>query len=184
MKAVFFTDSNIVLSWIRCQTREFKPFVSARVEEIQSNSDRSQWRHMPGEFNVADEVSRGTPVNWQMETRTRVSWLARGWLAKWRIYCRLVWSWERTTQAPSRHEARQPARVDWLQKIFKLEKTCEIKRLRLEVRLESTYAIEKEQDSRKFQRSKQRTSHTSRTSGCRDLVGERESERPPWSSQE
>ena len=62
MKAVFFTDSNIVLSWIRRQAREFKPFVSARVAEIQSNSDPSQWRHVPGEFNVADDVSRGIPV--------------------------------------------------------------------------------------------------------------------------
>ena len=62
MKAVFLTDSNIVLSCIRSQAREFKPFVSARVAEIQSNSDPSQWRHVPGEFNVADDVSRGIPV--------------------------------------------------------------------------------------------------------------------------
>ena len=45
-KVVFFSDSNIVLSWIRSQAREFKPFVSARVAEIQSNSDPSQWRHV------------------------------------------------------------------------------------------------------------------------------------------
>ena len=62
MKAVFFTDSNIVLSWIRSQAREFKPFVFARVAEIQSNSDPSQGRHVPGEFNVADDVSRGILV--------------------------------------------------------------------------------------------------------------------------
>ena len=40
-KVVLFSDSNIVLSWIRSQAREFKPFVSARVAEIQSNSDPS-----------------------------------------------------------------------------------------------------------------------------------------------
>ncbi|XP_068723691.1 uncharacterized protein [Montipora capricornis] len=62
MKAMFITDRNIVLSWIRSQAREFKPFVSARVAEIQSNSDPSQWRHVPGEFNVADDVSRGIPA--------------------------------------------------------------------------------------------------------------------------
>lgn len=38
-KVIFFTDSNIVLSWIRSQARDFKPFVSARVAEIQSNSE-------------------------------------------------------------------------------------------------------------------------------------------------
>lgn len=61
-KVVFFSDSNIVLSWIRSEAREFKPFVSARVAEIQSNSDPSQWRHVPGELNVADEVSRVIPA--------------------------------------------------------------------------------------------------------------------------
>ena len=58
-KTILFSDSTIVLSWIRSQAREFKPFVSARVAEIQSKSDPSQWRHIPGESNVADEVSRG-----------------------------------------------------------------------------------------------------------------------------
>lgn len=61
-KVVFFTDSNIVLSWILSQAREFKPSVSAFVAEIQSNSDPSQWRHVPGEFNVADNVSRRIPA--------------------------------------------------------------------------------------------------------------------------
>ena len=61
-KVAFFSDSNIVLSWIRSQAREFKPFVSARVAEIQSNSDPSQWRHVPGELNVADDVSRCIPA--------------------------------------------------------------------------------------------------------------------------
>ena len=61
-KVLFFSDSNIVLSWIRSQAREFKPFVSARVAEIQSNSDPSQWRHVSGELNVADDVSRGIPA--------------------------------------------------------------------------------------------------------------------------
>ena len=61
-KAVSFSDSNIVLSWIRSQVRKFKPFVSARVAEIQNNFDPSQWRHVPGELNVADDVSSGIPA--------------------------------------------------------------------------------------------------------------------------
>lgn len=56
---VFFTDSAIVLSWIRSCSRNFKPFVSARVGEIQSQSEPCQWRHIPGETNVADDLSRG-----------------------------------------------------------------------------------------------------------------------------
>ena len=61
-KSVFFLDSKIVLAWICSETRRFKPFVSVRVGEIQDNSDPAQWRHVPGEQNVADEVSRGIPV--------------------------------------------------------------------------------------------------------------------------
>ena len=61
-KVVFLLDSNIILSWIRSQAREFKPFVSAQVAEIQSNSDPSQWRYVLGELNVPDDVSPGMPA--------------------------------------------------------------------------------------------------------------------------
>ncbi|XP_028412194.1 uncharacterized protein LOC114535017 [Dendronephthya gigantea] len=61
-KIILFTDSQIVFAWIRSQSRTFKPFVSVRIGEIQSNSDPSQWRHIPSEDNVADDVSRGVQV--------------------------------------------------------------------------------------------------------------------------
>ena len=54
-----FTDSSITLAWLQSPSRSFNPFVSSRVGEIQSNTDPSQWRHIPGEVNVADDVSRG-----------------------------------------------------------------------------------------------------------------------------
>ena len=57
-----FTDSTITLAWIQSPSRSFKPFVSTRVGEIQTNTDPSQWRHIPGEVNVADDVSRGIRV--------------------------------------------------------------------------------------------------------------------------
>ena len=61
-KVVYFVDSTIVLAWIRSQARSFKTFVSTRIGEIQSNSDPAEWKHIPGEENVADDVSRGIPV--------------------------------------------------------------------------------------------------------------------------
>ena len=48
--------------WIRSQSRAFKPFVSVRVGEIQSKSNPCEWQHIPGELNVADDVSRGIQV--------------------------------------------------------------------------------------------------------------------------
>ena len=58
-RTIFFLDSQIVLAWIRGEGRKFKPFVSIRVSETQSNSDPATWRYLPGEHNVADDVSRG-----------------------------------------------------------------------------------------------------------------------------
>ena len=58
----FFTNSSITLAWIQRPSRSFKPFISARIGEIQNNSDPSQWKHIPGEENVADDMSRGLHV--------------------------------------------------------------------------------------------------------------------------
>ena len=43
----FLTDSTITLAWLKSPSRAFKPFVSARVGDIQSNYEPSQWRHIP-----------------------------------------------------------------------------------------------------------------------------------------
>jgi hypothetical protein len=51
-RVIFFTDSMIVLTWIRSQSREFKPFVSSRVAEIQTNCDPSTWRHIPNQMST------------------------------------------------------------------------------------------------------------------------------------
>ena len=58
-RKILFLDSQIVLAWIHGEGRKFKPFVSIPVSEIQSNSDPATWRYLPGEHNVADDVSRG-----------------------------------------------------------------------------------------------------------------------------
>ena len=62
-KIIYFTDSQIVLAWIWSHARNYKPFVSSRVEEIQSNSDPAEWRHIDGDLNVADNFSRGVAVS-------------------------------------------------------------------------------------------------------------------------
>ena len=59
-KVVYFVDSMIVLAWNRSQARSFKTFVLNR--KIQRNSNPAQWRYIAGEENVADDVSRGIPV--------------------------------------------------------------------------------------------------------------------------
>ena len=55
----YWTDSMIVLSYIRNTTKRFQTYVANRVNEIRESSDPTQWRHCPGDLNPADDCSRG-----------------------------------------------------------------------------------------------------------------------------
>ena len=54
-----WTDSTIVLSWLRGDSSRFKPFVGSRVTEIMDLLPPSRWRHVTGTSNLADCTSRG-----------------------------------------------------------------------------------------------------------------------------
>ena len=55
----FWVDSTTVLNWIHAKTFKFHEFVSNSISEILERSHSSQWRHIPGRLNPADEASRG-----------------------------------------------------------------------------------------------------------------------------
>ncbi|MEE9353165.1 MAG: hypothetical protein V3U94_01940, partial [Candidatus Thorarchaeota archaeon] len=55
----FWTDSKIVLGYIRNEARRFHTFVSNRVQRIHDCTDSSQWRHISTNDNPADYASRG-----------------------------------------------------------------------------------------------------------------------------
>ena len=55
----YLSDSRVALAWIQGLSRSYKPFVSSRVGEIQSNSEPSNWSHCPTRHNVADDITRG-----------------------------------------------------------------------------------------------------------------------------
>ncbi|XP_064651670.1 uncharacterized protein LOC135502644 [Lineus longissimus] len=59
---VLFSDSMIVLAWIKSEARTFNTFISNRIGEIQMKTDVKGWRHCPSELNIADDVSRGCSV--------------------------------------------------------------------------------------------------------------------------
>uniref|UniRef100_A0A182PX55 Uncharacterized protein n=1 Tax=Anopheles epiroticus TaxID=199890 RepID=A0A182PX55_9DIPT len=52
------TDSEVVLSWIRSPTRDFKQFVACRVGEIMSLTEPENWRHVPTRENPADCLTK------------------------------------------------------------------------------------------------------------------------------
>ncbi|XP_033317511.1 uncharacterized protein LOC117215221 [Bombus bifarius] len=58
-RIVYWTDSTIVLHWIRSSPHTLKTFVTNRVAEIQTKTNISDWRHEPTDDNPADLISRG-----------------------------------------------------------------------------------------------------------------------------
>ena len=60
-KAVLWSDSTIVLSWISSSSSILKTFVANRSSEIQKLTSDCVWSHIEGIQNPADIVSRGCP---------------------------------------------------------------------------------------------------------------------------
>ncbi|XP_069967556.1 uncharacterized protein [Bactrocera oleae] len=58
-QCTYWSDSTIVLCWIRKTPSTFKQYVSNRVAYIQANSDINAWKHIRSESNPADCASRG-----------------------------------------------------------------------------------------------------------------------------
>ncbi|XP_060756589.1 uncharacterized protein LOC132867628 [Neoarius graeffei] len=57
-----WTDSMIVLHWIRSTAQRWKPFVANRVAEIQGLTNPELWSHCNGKNNPADLPTRGQSV--------------------------------------------------------------------------------------------------------------------------
>ena len=54
----FCTDSTAVLSWIKSKDRQ-KMYIANRLNKIAENSNKDDWRHVPGKMNPADHGTRG-----------------------------------------------------------------------------------------------------------------------------
>ena len=62
----FWTDSSIVLGWIKSDTAKYKVFVGNRIKLIQQKTKTENWKWVPGAENPADIPSRGLwPLNQQ-----------------------------------------------------------------------------------------------------------------------
>jgi len=55
----YWTDSIIVLHWIKAVDKKWKVFVANRVNKILQLSRAVNWHHVKSEFNPADQISRG-----------------------------------------------------------------------------------------------------------------------------
>jgi len=57
---VFYTDSSVVLGYIRNEAKHFHTYVGNRVHHIHERSKPEQWHHVSSASNPADVASRGT----------------------------------------------------------------------------------------------------------------------------
>ena len=61
-KEMFWTDSEVVLAYIRNEAKRFKIFVANRIELIKEHSDECQWFYVSSKQNPADHASRGIDI--------------------------------------------------------------------------------------------------------------------------
>ena len=54
-----WSDSSIVLSWLDGHPRDYKVFITNRIQSVLQASSPQQWRHVPTAENPADCASRG-----------------------------------------------------------------------------------------------------------------------------
>ncbi|KAK9704107.1 hypothetical protein QE152_g28489 [Popillia japonica] len=78
-KVRLWTDSTIVLSWIKSPSRTWKTFVSNRVSEIQTLTKDENWHHVRTNENPADIISRGTTLD--ELSRSTLWWQGPDWLS-------------------------------------------------------------------------------------------------------
>ena len=57
-RVIYWTDSSIVLRYIRNTSKRFKTSVSNRLQVIHDASSPYQWRNVPTKLNPADLASR------------------------------------------------------------------------------------------------------------------------------
>ena len=64
----FWTDSQVVLGYIKNEARRFHVFVANRVQKIRNSTDPGQWFYVETDKNPADHASRGLTVAELMES--------------------------------------------------------------------------------------------------------------------
>ena len=61
-KEMFWTDSEVVLAYIRNEAKRFKIFEANRIELIKEDSDECEWFYVSSKQNPVDHASRGIDI--------------------------------------------------------------------------------------------------------------------------
>ncbi|XP_067205357.1 uncharacterized protein [Linepithema humile] len=79
-KCCYWTDSSIVLHWIKTTNKRLPVFVAHRVGEIQELSEVGSWDHVGTKENPADLISRGASPKELIDSQ--LWWSGPSWLQK------------------------------------------------------------------------------------------------------
>ncbi|XP_035220777.1 uncharacterized protein LOC118193755 [Stegodyphus dumicola] len=74
MKIYMWTDSEIVLHWVKADPTKWKQFVRNRCLEIQEKTDPDWWNYCPSHENPSDLLTRGQKVETLSKNLTVVVW--------------------------------------------------------------------------------------------------------------
>ncbi|KAL0880978.1 hypothetical protein ABMA27_002135 [Loxostege sticticalis] len=75
-----WSDSMIVLAWIKSKSSCYKAFVGNRISNIQRKLPNATWKHVPGKQNPADSASRGLSPDELINNH--LWWTGPQWLAQ------------------------------------------------------------------------------------------------------
>ncbi|KMQ86241.1 hypothetical protein RF55_14823 [Lasius niger] len=77
-RVYLWSDSTIVLSWLRSMSSRWAIFVANRVGEIQRCTKIDDWHHVPTKYNPADLISRGVMPSQLVQSS--LWWSGPSWL--------------------------------------------------------------------------------------------------------
>lgn len=69
-ESVFWTDSTLVIQYLKNETARYRTFVANRIAAIRERSKVSQWRYVSTSDNPADYASRGLTVDGSLKAKT------------------------------------------------------------------------------------------------------------------
>ena len=73
VEEIFWTDSKVVLGYIKNDSKRFHVFVANHVQQIRDQTSPSQWRHVDTKCNPADDASRGITAKELVESSRWIS---------------------------------------------------------------------------------------------------------------
>ncbi|XP_055944582.1 uncharacterized protein LOC129975545 [Argiope bruennichi] len=76
IKVTLWSDSTVALWWIK-ECGDWSVFVANRIKEIRELTEGYSWRHVPGDMNTADILSRGCSPQQMLKSRW---WEGPSWL--------------------------------------------------------------------------------------------------------